>query len=265
MGGLRSLQERRHRHAEGFGEALKHGKGGRLPDSILKHRDVGSRDVCLLCQLCLCQTLRLPQLFDHLADPLLKVTHSYRWVNSSDGAVSSSGTATAPLYVAARTGVGRGPWRLSDRPRNPCPAAWGAPPDRGGPRCASTQPQPASLCAMVALPRAGKGPGEGTQMTLVDPSLITCVAIVVVVSWSWHSWPPLGRGCRETLPKDAPVPREAAYSPTPEADRPATPEWVVRGHSHDSVLICGAPASTAEWSGRTPSGTLGLALRVPLA
>jgi hypothetical protein len=99
----------------------------------------------------------------------------------------------------------------------------------------SSQPQPAYLCAMMALPRAGKGPGEGTHMALVDPSLIACVAIVVVVSWNGRSWPAPGRGCRETLPKDVPVPREAAYSPTPEADRPATPEWVGRDDSHDSV------------------------------
>jgi hypothetical protein len=71
-------------------------------------------------------------------------------------------------------------------------------------------------------------------MTLVDPSLIACVAIGVVVSWSRRSWPAPDGGCRETLPKKVPVPREAVYSETPEADRPATPEWVVRDGSHHS-------------------------------
>ena len=72
-------------------------------------------------------------------------------------------------------------------------------------------------------------------MTLVDPSLIAFLAIVIVASWSRRSWPPPGRGCRETLPKDIPVPRDAVYSQTPEANGPASPEWVVRDNSHDAV------------------------------
>src|SRR5262245_57415594 len=89
---------------------------------------------------------------------------------------------------------------------------------------------------MMALPRAGKGPGEGTHMTLVAPSLIAFAALVVVVSRDRPSWPPPGRECHETLPENLPVPRDAVYSETPEADRPATPGSVVRDDSHNSVL-----------------------------
>jgi hypothetical protein len=150
------------------------------------------------------------------------------------GAVKFKRHGRPTAVRAARTGVGRGLCHsrigleaLAQRlvERRPIAADHDEP---------STEPLPASRCAMMALPRAGKGPGEGTRMTLVDPSLIACVAIGVVVSWSRRSWPAPDGGCRETLPKKVPVPREAVYSETPEADRPATPEWVVRDDSHHS-------------------------------
>jgi hypothetical protein len=72
-------------------------------------------------------------------------------------------------------------------------------------------------------------------MTLVDPWLIAFLAVVIVVSWSRRSWPPPGRGWRETLPEDVPVQWEAVHSQTPEANGPASPEWVVRDDSHDEI------------------------------
>ena len=128
----------------------------------------------------------------------------------------------------------------------------------------STQPLPAYRCAMTALPRAGKGPGKSAQMTLVDPWLIAVLAIVVVVRWSRRSWPPPGRGCRETLPKNVPVPREAAYSETPEADRPAMPEWVVRDDSHDSVSSVACQRRRRNGQAERLRGLLVLPFAVPL-
>jgi hypothetical protein len=95
----------------------------------------------------------------------------------------------------------------------------------------SAQPPPDCPCALVALPSTGRGPGGGTRMALVNPSSITFLAIVVVASWRRRYGFLLGRGFRETLPQHVAVPGDAAEPQTPEADRPATPEWIVHEDS----------------------------------
>jgi hypothetical protein len=82
----------------------------------------------------------------------------------------------------------------------------------------SAQPLPDCPCALMTLPRAGRGPVGGTRMTLMDPSLITVLAIVVVTSGRRRYGLLLGRGFRETLPQHVPVPWEAAEPQTSEAD-----------------------------------------------
>ena len=128
--------------------------------------------------------------------------------------------------------------------------------------------------APLGLTSAGRGPGGGTRMALMDPSSITFLAIVVVAGGRRRDGLLLGRGFRETLPQHVPVPWEAAEPQTPEADRPATPEWIV--HEESPRLVQGGSAlldhhhrirpcqHRAGSSGRAPSWTLRLALRLPL-
>ena len=138
----------------------------------------------------------------------------------------------------------------------------------------SAQALPDCPCALMTLPSAGRGPGGGTRMALMNPSSITFLAIVVVASGRRHDGLLLDRGFRETLPKHVPVPWEATEPQTSQTDRPATPEWVVhedsprlvQGGSGPSGSLSSHPfrVSRASSSGRAPSWTLRLARRVPL-
>jgi hypothetical protein len=101
----------------------------------------------------------------------------------------------------------------------------------------SAQSLPHSPCALMTLPGAGRGPGGGTRMALMDPSLITVLAIVVVAGGRRRDGLLLGRGFRETLPQHVPIPRDAAEPQPPETDRPATPEWVVHDDSPEPVQV----------------------------
>src|SRR6185436_14884797 len=106
----------------------------------------------------------------------------------------------------------------------------------------SAQSLPGCPCALMTLPGAGRGPGGGTRMALMDPSSITVLAIVVVVGGRRRDGLLLGRGFRETLPQDVPVPGDAAEPQPPEADRPATPEWIV--HEDSPRLVQGGSGPT---------------------
>jgi hypothetical protein len=99
----------------------------------------------------------------------------------------------------------------------------------------SAQPPAACSCALMALPSAGSGPRRGTHMALVDPLAITFLAIVVVMSRRWRDRPRFGRGGRETLPQHVPVPWGAEDPKAPDADGPASPEWVMNDDSPDPV------------------------------
>jgi hypothetical protein len=140
----------------------------------------------------------------------------------------------------------RGPPVVADRPRSSRPDARQLRPTAAGPDEPSTQPLPACLYAMAAVPSAGKGPGKGARMPFVDPLLIAFLAIVVVVSGTRRSWPRPGPGFRKTLPEYVPVPRESAYPQTPDAEPPGMPEWGCECDSHDSVEDVIAPALTAD-------------------
>ena len=63
----------------------------------------------------------------------------------------------------------------------------------------SAQSLPHCPCALMTLPGAGRGPGGGTRMALMDPSPITVLAIVVVAGGRRRDGLLLGRGFRETL------------------------------------------------------------------
>jgi hypothetical protein len=105
----------------------------------------------------------------------------------------------------------------------------------------SAQALPDCPCALMTLLSAGRGPGGGTRMALMNPSSITFLAIVVVASGR-HYGLLLDRGFRETLPKHVPVPWEAAEPQTSQTDRPTTPEWVV--HEDSPRLVQGGSGPT---------------------
>jgi hypothetical protein len=112
----------------------------------------------------------------------------------------------------------------------------------------STQPRDCGW-TLMARSSAGRGPGGGTRLALVNPSSITFLAIVIVARWRRRYRFLLGRGFRETLPQHVPVPGEAAEPQTPESDRPATSEWVMHEDSpHPLLVYSGArsrPGATA--------------------
>ena len=74
----------------------------------------------------------------------------------------------------------------------------------------SAQPPPDCPWTLMAMRSTGRGPGGGTRLARVDPSLITFLAIVVMASWKRRDGFLRGRGVCETLPKDVPVPGDAA-------------------------------------------------------
>jgi hypothetical protein len=114
----------------------------------------------------------------------------------------------------------------------------------------SAQSLPDCPCALMTLPGAGRGPGGGTRMALMDPSSITVLAIVVVAGGRRRDGLLLGRGFRETLPQHVPVPGDAAEPQPPEADRPATPEWIA--HEESPRLVQGGSGPTGSPSSHPP-------------
>ena len=85
-----------------------------------------------------------------------------------------------------------------------------------------------------ALPR----PLLRTHLPLVHPVAVTPLAVVLVSSTRQRRRPaccPTG----EALADPIPVPWDAEEPKASQADRPATPEWVVRDQSHDSVSSVG--------------------------
>ena len=121
----------------------------------------------------------------------------------------------------------------------------------------SAQPPPDCPCALMVLPSAGRGPGGGTRMALMDPSSITFLAIVVVASGQAalraSAWP--------RIPRDAPTARPSTRGRCGAANaRDGSTSHAGMGCARRFACpVSVGPHSYS--SGGAPSGTLRLALR----
>ena len=62
----------------------------------------------------------------------------------------------------------------------------------------------------AALGTARKGPGVGAHMAFVDPAVITCLTVMVVMRAGGRGWPWSCRGFPKPVPEYRPVPGDAA-------------------------------------------------------
>jgi hypothetical protein len=112
------------------------------------------------------------------------------------------------------------------------------------------RPRLARASALMAALRAGGGPRRGTRVALVDPPAVAFLAVVIVMDGRRRDGPPAGRGFREALPQDVPVPGHAPQPQASDAGRPAAPQRVPGrrrapvGHGRSSPPPASAAATT---------------------